>query len=126
MSKAILALGLAIAMAVALAQGLPDRKPIAVQVVNGQALVPEDHAFTTAAEGALIWHLSGTGYQFAVNGIVVASNGLHECSAIMSGQGFRCRKVKHVPGATYKYTVNLVDSATKKPLRPLDPFIVNN
>lgn len=132
MRKAIIALGLAIAMtmALALAPALPDRKPpIDVQVVNGQVVVLEDPAYTTAGEGAIVWQVVTPGYQLAANGIVVASNGLHVCSpfqAVKSGQGFRCMKKQHVPGAKYKYTVNLINTATNKPLSPLDPFIVNN
>jgi len=125
MKRTTLVLALAVAAALARADYLPDRKPIDVDVVGGQVRVGEGEAVTVAGEGALVWRLEA-GYAFADDGIVIDSPGLHHCIVTASGEKFRCVKLKHVPGAKYKYTVNVIDRATQKPLAPLDPWILNN
>lgn len=121
----VLGFGLALATA-AYADPLPDRQPIEVAVVNGQVVVAEDQAVTLPTEGALVWRLTVSGYEFPDTGIVIASEGRHRCRVIDKGQGFRCVKLKHVSGAKYKYAVNVVVSGSGKPLPALDPFILDH
>jgi hypothetical protein len=131
-NKAILGVALALCVTAALAQGKPDRpNPIIVQVVNGTAQVPEDPAYSDETDGGLCWKLTEPGYEFPGNGIVLNSPDWKNCSLApncdKSGHntGFHCAKVKHVPGGTYKYTVNLIDN-NSKPLPPLDPVVQNH
>jgi len=121
----VLGFGLALATA-AYADPLADRQPIDVAVVNGQVVVAEEQAVTLPTEGALVWRLTASGYEFPDSGIVIASEGRHRCGVIDKGQGFRCVKLKHVSGAKYKYTVNVVVSGSGKPLPALDPFILDH
>lgn len=115
-----------LAAAGALAQGKPDRQDIEVTVVNGRAVVTEEIAHTTTAHGALVWRIAQPGYAFAANGINITSGGKHKCALHGDGKRMRCAKLGHDKGAKYKYAVRLVDTATKKDLPPLDPFIQND
>jgi hypothetical protein len=126
--KSILVLAASFVALVALAQeGRPhDRKPIDVQVINGEILVPEDHAHTNKDEGALVWRISATGYEFPpTDGIVVDSQGKHTCGPGVDPQTFRCKKNGHAQGESYKYTVKVVDSASHQ-TSTQDPWIVND
>jgi hypothetical protein len=113
---------------VALAQqGQPhDRKPIDVQVINGEIVVGEREAHTTQDEGALVWKMSTDGYQFPESGIVVASDGKHDCHLGNDPRIFRCEKKGHIQGERYKYVVKVVPSGSQQPVKPLDPWIVND
>ena len=110
----------------ATAQGKPDRQDIDVTVVNGQTVVKEEVAHTTEAHGALVWRIAQPGYAFAANGINIASGGKHKCAMHGDGKRYRCAKLGHDKGAKYKYDVRLVDTATKKDLPPLDPYLLND
>jgi hypothetical protein len=125
--KNVLVLAASFVALVALAQqGAPhDRKSIDVQVINGEIVVPEHHAHTSKDEGALVWRLSATGYEFPVDGIVVDSQGKHTCGPGDDPQTFRCKKNGHVPGESYKYTVKVVHIASQQTLMQ-DPWIVND
>lgn len=108
------------------AQGRPDRNAIDVQVVNGQAVVPEEEARTTPEHGALVWRIVTPGYRFADDGIVLQSGGRHNCGPVANGQRFRCVKLRHSSGQRYKYDVKLVDTRSGQSLAPLDPWIIDD
>ena len=124
----VLGFGLALATAAAYADPSVDHPTIIVTVVQGQLQVSEEPVDSLPTEGAFVWRLSaGSGYEFADAGIVVASNGLHKCDvADDKRQVFRCKKKKHVSGAKYKYTVNVVVSGSGQALPPLDPIIFDH
>jgi hypothetical protein len=124
--KFALAFGLALALAAAHAEGSDEHAPVYVSVTNGQITVSEDPLTTSESEGGLNWAIATAGYLFAQNGIDIgAPPGVHECQVIANGQGVHCRKNKHLSGAKFKYTVNLVEGSSGRPLPPLDPFILN-
>jgi len=113
------------AVAVAQQDQRPDRRAIDVQVVDGRIVV-EEVVDTDEKEGALVWHLTQKEFAFPDNGIVIASQGQHApCRVVANGRGVRCAKLHHIHGARYKYTINVIDAGSQKPLPPLDPWIHN-
>jgi hypothetical protein len=108
------------------AQGRVDRDPIDVQVVDGQAVVPEEESHTTPEHGALVWRIVTPGYRFADDGIVIQSDGKHRCGPVANGQRYRCAKLRHLQGERYKYDVKLVRTRTGEALPTLDPWIIND
>jgi hypothetical protein len=120
--------GLALATAAAYADPSVEHPTIIVTVVQGQIQVSEKTADILRTEGAVVWKLAAdSGYKFPDNGIVVASPpGVHDCDVADQGQGFRCKKQKHVSGANYKYTVNLVPTGSGQAPPALDPFILHH
>ena len=58
------ALSLLAVTVAAWAQTRPDRDPIDVQVVNGQIVVQEEEARTSADQGGLVWRVVTPGYRF--------------------------------------------------------------
>ena len=125
-THAVAPLLLSLLATLAMAQGKPDRQDIEVTVVNGRTVVSEEVAHTTTAHGALVWRIAQPGYAFAANGINIDSKGKHKCAMHGDGKRFRCAKLGHDKGAKYKYDVLLVDTATKKDLLPLDPYVAND
>jgi len=123
----LLGFGLALALTAVQAQESDDdHPPIDVHVNGGQVSVSEDPVSTSQSEGGLVWAIGTDGFHFAQNGIdIAAPPGVHDCHVIANGQRIRCKKNRHVSGAKYKYTVNVVDSATGQALPPLDPFILH-
>jgi len=125
MKKVVFVLASAVVITAVRGDDLPDHPPVGVNVTNGQISVGEDPISTSAGEGGLVWNIVPDGYKFDQNkGIDVASQGAHECHPFGSdGRRYRCVKLNHVAGGTYKYTVNLIDSSSN-PLSK-DPFIHN-
>ena len=123
-----LGFGLALATAAAYADPLVDHPTITVTVVQGQLHVSEEPVDSLPTEGALVWQLpADSGYAFPDTGIVVASPGLHKCRVDDDKrQVFRCKKQKHVPGAKYKYTVNVDVIGSGRAPPPLDPIIFDH
>jgi len=103
-----------------------DRDAIDVQVVNGQIVVEEEEAHTTAEHAGLVWRVVTPGYRFADDGIGIQSSGKHRCGPVANGQRFRCSKLRHVAGERYKYDVKLLNTRTGQALAPLDPWIIND
>jgi hypothetical protein len=103
-----------------------DRKPIDVVVSAGAVSVPEDPAHTTTNEIALVWVIQDEGYVFAPNGVVAEAGHLGRCKVFANGRGIRCVKLRKEQGTRYKYSVNLLDRASGKPLPTLDPFLQND
>jgi hypothetical protein len=103
-----------------------DRDAIDVQVVNGQIVVEEEEAHTTASHGGLVWRVVTPGYRFADGGINLQSDGKHRCGPVADGQRYRCAKLRHLAGERYKYDVKLVNTRTGEALTPLDPWIIND
>ena len=126
--KPLAALLLFSAVAVgAWAQDKPDRQDINVTVVNGNAVVTEEPAHTSAAHGAIVWRIATPGYRFApADGIVVKSAGKHDCKLHGDAKRYRCGKRGHIKGETYKYDVRLVEAKTGQALPVLDPHIAND
>jgi hypothetical protein len=107
-------------------RGGRDRDPIDVQVVNGQVVVEEEEARTSADQGGLVWRVVTPGYRFADDGIVIQSEGRHRCGPVANGQRYRCAKLRHLRGERYKYDVKLVNARTGEALPVLDPWIIND
>jgi len=126
MNKVLFVLVCVVVITAARGADLPDHPTVSVDVANGQISVDEDPISSSAGEGGLVWKIAQDGYQFDQSkGIEVDSQGAHECHPFGSdGRSFRCAKLKHVAGATYKYTVNLIDAGSN-PLSK-DPFIHNH
>ena len=124
----VLGLGLLLAATAAYAEPLVDHPTIFVTVVQGQLHVSEDPVDSQPTEGAFVWRLpAGGGYEFPATGIVVASHDQHKCSVDDDKrQVFRCKKLKHVSGTKYKYTVNVIVSGSGQALPPLDPIIFDH
>ena len=125
---ALLAVNLAAVPLAATAQdrGGRDRDPIDVQVVNGQIVVEEQEARTSADHGGLVWRVVTPGYRFADDGIAIQSEGKHRCGPVAGGQRYRCAKLRHLRGERYKYDVKLVNARTGQALPVLDPWIIND
>ena len=120
--------GLALAAAAAYADPLVDHPTITVWVDQGRIhLSEEDTAVILRTEGAVVWKLrDGSSYEFPKTGIVVASPpDVHKCG--LTGEGlFRCKKLKHVSGKSYKYTVTLNPTGSGQAPPALDPFILHH
>ena len=126
MNRVVFVLVWALALTAARGADLPDHPTVSVDVTNGQISVGEDPVSTSAGEGGLVWKIVKDGYRFdQTKGIEVDSQGAHNCHPLGNdGLSFRCAKLTHVVGATYKYTVNLIDTSSN-PLSK-DPFIHNH
>jgi hypothetical protein len=125
--ETVLGFGLALAAAAAYPQTGTDRAPVSVKVYYGHVVVGEEPLVTLPTERGLVWTLTTSGYQFSTAGIVVPKGG-HKCSVVPNSQGqrVRCEKPPHASGTNYKYTVNVIDSASGKALPALDPIIFDH
>ena len=124
----VLGFGLALATAATYADPPVDHPTITVTVIEGRLRVSEDPVDSLPREGAIVWQLpDASGYEFPSAGIVVASQGLHKCD-VADGKRhvFRCVKLKHVSGAKYKYTINVVVSGAGQAPPALDPIIFDH
>jgi hypothetical protein len=123
--RILLGMGLALALTGLQAQESEGaHAPVAVSVNAGQISVSEDPVSTSQSESGLVWAIATDGFRFAQNGIDIATPGVHDCRVTADGQRVHCRKLRHVPGAKFKYTVNVVDTSGQS-LPPLDPFILH-
>ena len=73
----------------------------------------------------IIWQLpKGSPYSFPVDGIeIVKPDGEFHCNLEADKQRFRCKFENTIPGR-YKYTIRVIGGSG--PIRPLDPYIVND
>jgi hypothetical protein len=114
MNKRILA---ALSLSLALAAGAQQKSippaTIDVQVVDGRIQLSRDTVNLSTFDGALVWRLLTPGFRFANDGVVITGGeGKFACEPVNGGAGMRCAKLANVPGATYRYSVNLVDART--------------
>jgi hypothetical protein len=127
--KSLAALALAACAAAASAQSRHERIAIEVEVVDDKVVVPEEVAHTTEDEDRLVWRLISPGYMFAADGIVFQRKGRHSCGPGNDGRAFRCAKLGHEKGASFKYAVKVIDVRQPKAsavLPVLDPLIQND
>lgn len=73
----------------------------------------------------IVWQLpKGSPYSFPADGIVIAKpDGEFDCNVEADKQRFRC-KFENSKDGSYKYTIRVIGGAG--PIKPLDPYIVNN
>ncbi|HEY2862357.1 MAG TPA: hypothetical protein VGK37_01885 [Casimicrobiaceae bacterium] len=98
-----------------------------VSVVEGYIVVDQEPIVVPKNEKdfLIVWQLSrGSAYSFPDDGIVVArSEEEFKCHPEADKQRFSCVFRNSKPGK-YKYTIKVLDGL--RPLRPLDPTIVNS
>lgn len=73
----------------------------------------------------IIWQLpKGSPYSFPADGIVITlPDGEFNCNLEADQQRFRCKFENSKPGR-YKYTIRVIGGTG--PIKPLDPYIVND
>lgn len=73
----------------------------------------------------IVWQLpKGSPYSFPADGIVITlPDGEFNCNLEADKQRFRCKFKNSKPGR-YKYTISVIGG--KGPIKPLDPYIVND
>ena len=98
-----------------------------VQVVNGEISVDQEVLrFTKDQVNVTITWTLPAGYSFPANGVAferAAAKEIVECQRGRSPQEFTCRNVHSRPGV-YRYGINVNEGDT--PLKPLDPFVMND
>ena len=98
-----------------------------VLVSNGQISVDQDVLrFTKAQTNITITWTLPEGFSFPANGIVferAAAKEIVDCKPGRSPREFTCRNVHARPGV-YRYGINANEGDI--PLKPLDPFVMND
>lgn len=106
-----------------LAQARANERVIDVAVVGGKIQVPENSVLVGRTVGSIRRDLSTAGYSFPANGIVIDGAAFTNCKPLAQGRRFQCVRKGYVPGAQYKYDVNVNQGGSALPT--LDPIIQN-
>lgn len=113
----------ALLLCAGVSQAQPSERVIQVQVVGGQIEVPEATVRAGRKVGSFRWTLNTPGTSFPADGIVIDSAAFQNCRAIAQGRSFLCARKGYVPGAEFKYDVNVNQGGQRLPT--LDPIIQN-
>ena len=113
-------------------------RTVSVLVTSGHVAVGEEPIYILERidKVVIVWRIEDAShYRFdPVNGIVIRADGQGGpapkgllCGPILSIDTlFGCAYELPPSGTTYKYSVQVIDRMTNRPLRPLDPRIVND
>lgn len=98
-----------------------------VSINNGEISVDQEVIrFRKDQVNVIVTWRVPAGYSFPANGVVferAAAQEIVDCRRGRSPQEFTCRNVHSRPGV-YRYGINVNEGET--PLKPLDPFVMND